>query len=469
MAAEEDLKRPLLSGTDHPPSASAPAIATTNVSKVDAAGVFEHAGAQKLSLVNWAETVSGTRNTRTQSNHAEKLTLHEAAQRGSFQSVKYLLDSKKASPNDVDPTGVTALHYAALQNHDVVAKFLIDKGAQVDAFGGELRATPLHWAASPACPDRPTTRAILITFCTHTSHIMFQPTFSLFSLRSHQKRPPFCQGANPTLRDGQGFNALHLSVHSSNAMLVLYFLYLGMDIDVADSVGAHTPLMWAAYQGDSLTVDLLLRHGASVECVDANRLTALHWAVVKGNRGCIKKILEYHGDTNTKEENGKTPGDFAREKGLTARTTNTIIYLIPFVVLYIVLRTLAFFPIYTGLPLALLEFLAAHLSIVRFLIRAPSPDAMLRTPYFSSIFQSSAFWVLVSWGSTVVYATSYMFLTNLLFLTTYVTAMYCFYRAVLADPGFVAKLSSREDQKRIVLELADEVKLDARHFCFTCV
>ncbi|RUS24526.1 ankyrin repeat-containing domain protein, partial [Jimgerdemannia flammicorona] len=465
MAAEEDLKRPLLSGTDHPPSASAPAIATTNVSKVDAAGVFEHAdgfGHERKATTPKVSCCNGRRQAPLDSLHPNhlsplnqiELTLHEAAQRGSFQSVKYLLDSKKASPNDVDPTGVTALHYAALQNHDVVAKFLIDKGAQVDAFGGELRATPLHWAARNG-------RLSVV-------HRLIK------------------EGANPTLRDGQGFNALHLSVHSSNAMLVLYFLYLGMDIDVADSVGAHTPLMWAAYQGDSLTVDLLLRHGASVECVDANRLTALHWAVVKGNRGCIKKILEYHGDTNTKEENGKTPGDFAREKGLTAvweralaetgrtegdgngkgaktglkglslRTTNTIIYLIPFVVLYIVLRTLAFFPIYTGLPLALLEFLAAHLSIVRFLIRAPSPDAMLRTPYFSSIFQSSAFWVLVSWGSTVVYATSYMFLTNLLFLTTYVTAMYCFYRAVLADPGFVAKLSSREDQKRIVLELADE-------------
>lgn len=126
------------------------------------------------------------------------------------------------------------------------------------------------------------------------------------------------EGANPTLRDGQGYNALHLSVHSSNAMLVLYFLYLGMDIDVADSVGAHTPLMWAAYQGDSLAVDLLLRHGASVDCTDANRLTVLHWALVKGNRVCLKKLLEYHADTTAQEETGKTPADFAKEKNKVA-------------------------------------------------------------------------------------------------------------------------------------------------------
>lgn len=75
------------------------------------------------------------------------ISLHEAAQRGSFLTVKYILDNKKAQPNDLDATGVTALHWAALNNHDIVAKFLIDKGAQVDVFGGELRATPLHWAA----------------------------------------------------------------------------------------------------------------------------------------------------------------------------------------------------------------------------------------------------------------------------------------------------------------------------------
>jgi hypothetical protein len=124
------------------------------------------------------------------------------------------------------------------------------------------------------------------------------------------------EGANPSLKDGQGFNALHLAVHSSQAMLVLYLLYLGMDIDSIDTVGGHTPLMWAAYQGDALTVDSLLRFGANINATDNTKLTPLHWAVVKGNKICIRKMLEYGANPDVRDENGKTPLDFAKEKNL---------------------------------------------------------------------------------------------------------------------------------------------------------
>jgi palmitoyltransferase len=38
-----------------------------------------------------------------------------------------------------------------------------------------------------------------------------------------------------------------------------------------------------------------------------------------------------------------------------------------------------------------------HVGIVKFVIPVPTPDAMLKTPYFSSIFQATSFWVLVTW------------------------------------------------------------------------
>lgn len=49
--------------------------------------------------------------------------------------------------NDIDAQGATALHYATLSNNDVCVKYLIDKGAIVDAPAGDLKATPLHWAS----------------------------------------------------------------------------------------------------------------------------------------------------------------------------------------------------------------------------------------------------------------------------------------------------------------------------------
>ena len=121
------------------------------------------------------------------------------------------------------------------------------------------------------------------------------------------------RGANPMLQDSQGFNALHLGTHSSNAMLVLFLMMAGeMDVDVADTLG-HTSLMWAAYQGDSLSVDILLRQGARVDTRDREGFTPLHWAVVKGNRECLSKILKAGADVKAGDKTGKTPVDMIKE------------------------------------------------------------------------------------------------------------------------------------------------------------
>lgn len=56
------------------------------------------------------------------------------------------------------------------------------------------------------------------------------------------------RGADPSIRDAQGFNTLHLTTHSSAIMPLLYMLQQPVAVDEKDSDG-HTALMWAAYQG----------------------------------------------------------------------------------------------------------------------------------------------------------------------------------------------------------------------------
>lgn len=48
--------------------------------------------------------------------------------------------------NQPDIDNVTILHWAAINNRKKIVKYLIAKGAVIDAVGGELNATPLHWA-----------------------------------------------------------------------------------------------------------------------------------------------------------------------------------------------------------------------------------------------------------------------------------------------------------------------------------
>ncbi|KAG9290695.1 hypothetical protein G9A89_011658 [Geosiphon pyriformis] len=390
----------------------------------------------------------------------QAITLYQAAQQGNLHVIKHLIESGQAKATDRDAQDVTALHWAAINNHVLVAKYLIDHGAEVDALGGDLVATPLHWAS-------------------RNGHL---PMLTL--LINH--------GANPNIQDSQGFNGLHLATHSSNTLLVLYLLYQDMDIDAPDAL-QHTALMWAAYQGDASTVDLLIRFGASLEKRDSAQFTPLHWAIVKGNNMCLRKLLEAGADIDAKEEHGKTPADMAREmkavkiweralsesgrkKGSKAkpylfdqRTTHTIIYFLPFIILPMTLQTLSHFPWFIGLPFAIAEFMGCHFAIFRILIRAKIQDAMMRTPYFTSIFQASAFWVAITWISKLVMPTSYLYIANIIFFSSYISAMYSFYKAVLADPGFVPKLSSQEEQKKLVIDLSNKGMLDQRHFCITCL
>jgi palmitoyltransferase ZDHHC13/17 len=71
--------------------------------------------------------------------------------------------------------------------------------------------------------------------------------------------------------------------------------------------------MWAAYQGDVLSVGMLLKHGANPNTRDDVGLTPLHWAVVRGNKVCILKLFEKGAEIHAKDNGGRTAGDMAVE------------------------------------------------------------------------------------------------------------------------------------------------------------
>ena len=69
-----------------------------------------------------------------------------AVQYGFYDRLVELTDADPSVPVTPDAEGITLLHWAALNNRLEVAKYLISKGAEVDAVGGVLQSTPLHWA-----------------------------------------------------------------------------------------------------------------------------------------------------------------------------------------------------------------------------------------------------------------------------------------------------------------------------------
>lgn len=53
--------------------------------------------------------------------------------------------------NQPDNETVTLLHWAAINNRQDIIRYYVSKGAIVDAVGGDLLATPLHWASRFVC------------------------------------------------------------------------------------------------------------------------------------------------------------------------------------------------------------------------------------------------------------------------------------------------------------------------------
>ncbi len=83
------------------------------------------------------------------------------------------------------------------------------------------------------------------------------------------------RGANPSLFDAQGYNALHLAAHAGHNFMLAYLVAAGMAVDGPDSMG-RTALMWTAYQGNSIeSAKELISLGAGLHVVDSTGYTAV--------------------------------------------------------------------------------------------------------------------------------------------------------------------------------------------------
>jgi hypothetical protein len=77
---------------------------------------------------------------------AADMTIVQAVQYNEIERVKQLIESGEINVNTPDEEACYLLHWASINNHVEIARYLIAKGAIVDVKGGDLQSTPLHWA-----------------------------------------------------------------------------------------------------------------------------------------------------------------------------------------------------------------------------------------------------------------------------------------------------------------------------------
>lgn len=91
-------------------------------------------------------------------------------------------------------------------------------------------------------------------------------------------------------------------------------------------------------------------------------------------------------------------------------------------------------------------------------------------PYLAGVFAGSLFWVGVCWATRVLPETysSHPFL-NAFFAVFFGLTTYFYAHSMVADPGFVPKLPSRNQQREIINELFGLWKFDEDNFCVVCM
>lgn len=183
----------------------------------------------------------------------------KATQYGAIGRVKELLDAGW-DVNQPDSETVTLLHWASINNRKEIIKLFLERGASVDSIGGELHATPLHWATRQG----------------HLNAVVLL----------------MAAGADPSLRDAEGCSCIHLAAQFGHTALVAYFIARGVNPDLQDR-GGMTALMWASWKVCALDpVRLLLTLGANPSLVDTSHgNTALHWAILARNTTAISTLI----------------------------------------------------------------------------------------------------------------------------------------------------------------------------------
>ncbi|AMD19863.1 HCL288Cp [Eremothecium sinecaudum] len=390
---------------------------------------------------------------------------HEACQMGDLKTVKELIESGtidiKHDWDDIER--VSGIHFASGNNRLNLVKYLISQGADVNMKAGDFEATPLHWASKMGY--------------VYIVHALIE------------------NGADLSLLDKQGFDALHIATFSSNIMLVLYLLFTErLSVDSADPTG-KTSLHWAAYQGDLLTVKALLRFQASVKVTDNNGFTPLHWAILKGQCSIIKELVENGSDVFQKNNDGKNSFTLAREMktehtleqalyecgfnkdGYPLRKyfsnplhAKAVTFLTPTFVIGLVLGSIAYLNTVFSLLILAVTMVITRYALFNFVLPSfilkRGHGLIFETPLLPGVIWGTIFWMFYIWIFKVFpFTATEMPLTNILMLVLFGTVIMLFAKLIQSDPGCIQAESDYNEIRSTMKYLIQTGKFDAKHFC----
>ena len=179
---------------------------------------------------------------------------------GLYKNIQWLID------NGADPLfkrwgGITSLMQAAPFSDTMTLHLLISKGVEINAYisGTSALINAARYANWPC----------------------------VISLLNN--------GANPNILDELNMPPALWAAEYNNTEVLKLLLEKTKDINIIDSLGGMTPLMWATYNehDNPQIIQALLDKGAKINVKDKHGATALSWAMKKGNTATVALLRKY--------------------------------------------------------------------------------------------------------------------------------------------------------------------------------
>lgn len=377
-----------------------------------------------------------------------------ACQNGDLDTIQKQINSNIIQANnDADPkTGMTGLHWAAMNNRITICDYLIKNGAKIDALTHKdynlSGMTPLHIATK------------------------YGYIYTVHYLLNH--------GADRKVDTHTGLTLLHLAVKSSNAMNVIYTLLfvnnlLKIDVDQQDKFGT-TALQMAIKQEDITSVKLLLQYGANVTVQDQKENSALKYAATRHNKN-INTLLSRHLMKNSHnliltDEVPDVVAFYTSSKYSIRNVTlaKRITFMVPTLMLSIFVLA-SNYNTAVGLISLFICAKVADIILYRHLLPLYSHEmtprrALAQSPIVSGLFFAILNCISFIWFTKLeTVSLTNNFNTSIIFQVTLLNTYYLFIKLMRSNPGNIPKQQNFDIIRKDATTLINVGKFNDYYFC----
>jgi ankyrin repeat protein len=253
--------------------------------------------------------------------------MEEACRRGDLKTVAELVRSNPKSVARADGIGITPLHRAAAGNHLQLVRFLLSRGAEINAvdkyldsplkkaaYGGHVAVVnelvlnganlnhadqsgklPLHHSA-----EQGQLQSVEILLDAKLVYLSSDLCVELISFRRSEVN----------YQTVEGLTALHLAAAGGHTWCCKALLVARAYVDARGGSGGNTPLHLAAAGGHTFTVRLLISERAGLEIPDVQGRKAISLCKTEETKTAMRSALvktSCHGPSCTAEGPGLQP------------------------------------------------------------------------------------------------------------------------------------------------------------------